>query len=93
MNAPSRLLPYTSSPAETSTNATVQDGHPLRTDVSGRGDAFTETRRLAREPAIIASFSRALLEGLRADQTDQEFGAQLEAAIEQIWRASVDKNR
>ena len=44
---------------------------------------------LARDPTLIASFSRALLEGLREDQTDEEFNAQLESSIEQIYRASV----
>jgi fructose-bisphosphate aldolase, class I len=44
---------------------------------------------LARDPTLIASFSRALLEGLREDQTDEEFNAQLESSIEQIYQASV----
>ena len=46
---------------------------------------------LARDPVLIASFSRALLEGLTEGQTDEEFNAQLESSIEQIYRASVDK--
>jgi fructose-bisphosphate aldolase, class I len=46
---------------------------------------------LARDPSLIASFSRALLEGLRDDQTDEQFNAQLESSIEQIFRASVAK--
>jgi fructose-bisphosphate aldolase class I len=46
---------------------------------------------LARDPTLIASFSRALLEGLTAEQSDEEFNAQLESSIEQIYRASVDK--
>jgi fructose-bisphosphate aldolase, class I len=46
---------------------------------------------LARDPTIIASFSRALLEGLTESQTDEEFNAQLEASIEQIYQASVHK--
>ncbi len=36
---------------------------------------------LAREPSMIASFSRALLEGLSGEQTDEQFNAQLEASI------------
>jgi fructose-bisphosphate aldolase, class I len=47
--------------------------------------------RLAKEPAMIASFSRALLEGLTDQQTDEEFTATLEASIDAIYRASVDK--
>jgi len=46
---------------------------------------------LARDPTLIASFSRALLEGLTESQTDEQFNAQLESSIEQIYRASVDK--
>jgi fructose-bisphosphate aldolase class I len=48
---------------------------------------------LARDPTLIASFSRALLEGLTAEQTDEEFNAQLESSIKQIYRASVDKQK
>lgn len=47
---------------------------------------------LARDPTLIASFSRALLEGLADSQTDQEFNAQLERSIEQIYQASVTKS-
>ena len=46
---------------------------------------------LARDPTLIASFSRALLEGLTESQTDEEFNAQLESSIEQIYTASVHK--
>jgi fructose-bisphosphate aldolase class I len=46
---------------------------------------------LARDPAMIASFSRALLEDLSAGQTDEQFTTQLDASIEQIFEASVDK--
>jgi fructose-bisphosphate aldolase class I len=46
---------------------------------------------LARDPTLIASFSRALLEDLTEGQTDEEFNARLESSIEQIYRASVDK--
>ena len=47
--------------------------------------------RLARDPTLIASFSRALLEGLTEQQTDEQFNEQLEASIEQIYQASVHK--
>ena len=46
---------------------------------------------LERDPTLIASFSRALLEGLTESQTDEEFSATLGASIEEIYRASVDK--
>jgi fructose-bisphosphate aldolase, class I len=48
-------------------------------------------RLLAKDPSMIASFSRALLEGLSDGQTDAEFEATLDASIAEIYRASVDK--
>jgi fructose-bisphosphate aldolase class I len=45
--------------------------------------------RLARDPAMIASFSRALLEGLSDGQSDEQFNAQLDASVAQIYDASV----
>ena len=47
--------------------------------------------RLAKDPVMIASFSRGLLEDLRADQTDEEFHAALESAVESIYVASTAK--
>ncbi len=44
---------------------------------------------LAKNPGIIASFSRALLEDLRHQMTDAEFDAALGAAIDEIYNASV----
>jgi fructose-bisphosphate aldolase class I len=46
---------------------------------------------LARDRTLIASFSRALLEGLTEGQTDEEFTATLRHSVEEIYRASVDK--
>jgi fructose-bisphosphate aldolase class I len=45
--------------------------------------------RLARNPGMIASFSRALTEGLSKKQSDAEFNAALGANIDKIYRASV----
>ena len=45
--------------------------------------------RLARNPGVVASFSRALTEGLSADQSDEEFDAALDATIQSIYDASV----
>ncbi|MBU6245365.1 MAG: fructose bisphosphate aldolase [Actinomycetales bacterium] len=45
--------------------------------------------RLARNHGVIASFSRALSEGLTAQQTDAEFNAALDAAIDSIYQASI----
>jgi fructose-bisphosphate aldolase class I len=47
--------------------------------------------RLARDHSMIASFSRALLEGLTADQSDEEFTSTLDHSIAEIYAASVDK--
>lgn len=45
--------------------------------------------RLSRNHGMIASFSRALTEGLSAQQSDEEFDAALDAAIEGIFAASL----
>jgi fructose-bisphosphate aldolase, class I len=44
---------------------------------------------LARNHLLIASFSRALTEGLTVDQTDTEFDEKLKANIDEIYEASV----
>lgn len=43
---------------------------------------------LARQHGVVASFSRALTEGLRVDLTDAEFDAMLDNSIEEIFQAS-----
>jgi len=48
-------------------------------------------RELARNKGMIASFSRALLEDLRHQMSDEEFDAALAEAIDAIYTASVDK--
>jgi fructose-bisphosphate aldolase, class I len=44
--------------------------------------------RLRRQHGMVASFSRALTEGLSAQQSDAEFDAALDASIESIFQAS-----
>lgn len=44
--------------------------------------------RLSRNHGVVASFSRALTEGLKAQQSDEEFNALLDASIESIYQAS-----
>jgi fructose-bisphosphate aldolase, class I len=44
--------------------------------------------RLARNHRMVASFSRALVEGLTKQQSDAEFNAMLDASIESIYQAS-----
>ena len=46
---------------------------------------------LRRDTTLIASFSRALLEGLTESQTDEQFNARLDSSIAQIYQASVEK--
>ena len=48
-------------------------------------------RELARNPGMIASFSRALLEDLRHQMSDDEFDRALGEAIDEIYQASTDK--
>lgn len=45
--------------------------------------------KLAQNKGMTASFSRALVENLRADQTDEEFTAALDAAIQSIYEAAT----
>jgi len=45
-------------------------------------------RRLTRNTGMVASFSRALTEGLSAQQSDDEFDATLDQSIEAIFQAS-----
>lgn len=48
-------------------------------------------RELAKNPGMIASFSRALLSDLRAQQSDEEFDRVLGTAIDEIYQASTLK--
>ena len=48
-------------------------------------------RELAKNPGMIASFSRALLSDLRAQQSDEEFNRTLGQAIDEIYEASTEK--
>jgi fructose-bisphosphate aldolase class I len=52
---------------------------------------FAEEPTIAAPEPVVASFSRALLEGLRVEQTDAEFDAVLNAAIQSIFEASTVK--
>ncbi len=45
-------------------------------------------RRLRRNHGVVASFSRALVEGLSAQQSDAEYNALLDASIQSIFEAS-----
>jgi fructose-bisphosphate aldolase, class I len=56
--------------------------------LSGGYSRDEANEKLARNPGVIASFSRALTEGLHADQSDEEFDATLDEAIAGIVAAS-----
>ena len=45
--------------------------------------------RLSKNAGMIASFSRALTEGLSAQQSDDEFNATIADTIDSIYRASI----
>jgi fructose-bisphosphate aldolase class I len=56
--------------------------------LSGGYSRDEANRRLARQKNMVASFSRALTEGLTAQQTEAQFDSALDAAIESIYQAS-----
>ena len=57
--------------------------------LSGGYDRDEANERLSRQKGMIASFSRALLEGLSADQSDEEFNRTLDRSIQSIYEASL----
>lgn len=57
--------------------------------LSGGFEREEANRRLARNKGIIASFSRALSEGLSAKQSDAEFNKALDQSIQSIYEASI----
>ena len=57
--------------------------------LSGGYSLEEATQRLAQNPGIIASFSRALTEGLSAQQSDAEFNAAIARSIDALHAASV----
>ena len=57
--------------------------------LSGGYSRDEANKRLARQHGMTASFSRALAEGLKAQQSDKEFNAALDASVESIYRASI----
>jgi len=66
--------------------------HPMVLRVVALSGGFSRgeaCRELARNPGMIASFSRALLSDLRHQQSDEEFNRTLETAIDEIYEASV----
>ena len=65
--------------------------HPNVLRVAALSGGYTREEsnaRMARNNGVIASFSRALTEGLTAQQTDEEFNAMLDSSIASIFEAS-----
>jgi fructose-bisphosphate aldolase class I len=56
--------------------------------LSGGYSRDEANEKLAQNTGVIASFSRALSEGLSADQNDEEFDAMLAEAVDSIFEAS-----
>lgn len=66
--------------------------HPNVVRVVALSGGYTQAdanTRLARNHGVVASFSRALAEGLSANQTDAEFNAMLDDSIQKIYDASI----
>jgi fructose-bisphosphate aldolase class I len=65
--------------------------HPRTLKVVALSGGYTReeaNEKLARNNGMVASFSRALAEGLTAQQSDAEFNAALDASIQSIYDAS-----
>ncbi|MBP1995411.1 fructose bisphosphate aldolase [Paenibacillus eucommiae] len=68
----------------------MDDPHVVRVvALSGGYDRSEANEKLARNHGLIASFSRALSEGLTAQQTDEDFNAMLSSTITSIYKASI----
>jgi fructose-bisphosphate aldolase class I len=57
--------------------------------LSGGYDRETSNDLLAANHGVIASFSRALTEGLTVDMSDEEFNKALDGSIASIYAASI----
>jgi fructose-bisphosphate aldolase class I len=65
--------------------------HPKVVRVLALSGGYTREEantRLRRNHGVVASFSRALVEGLSAQQSDAEYNARLDAFIQSIFEAS-----
>ena len=68
--------------------------HPRMQRVVALSGGYTRSdacARLAHNHGMIASFSRALVDGLTVGMSDAEFDAELGAAIDEIYTASTVK--
>ena len=80
-------------PSEANFYAPLVDHHRVARVValSGGYSRDEASRLLAMNRGMIASFSRALVEDLRASMSDAEFQAALQRSIDQIFEASTAK--
>ncbi|WP_026888976.1 fructose bisphosphate aldolase [Clostridium beijerinckii] len=68
----------------------IDDPHVVRVVALSGGYSQTEANeRLARNNGLIASFSRALSQGLTAQQTEEEFNETISKSIKKIYEASI----
>ena len=68
--------------------------HPRVARVVALSGGYKRTdacQRLARNHGVIASFSRALIDDLKQSMSDAEFDSALGEAVDEIYRASVEK--
>jgi fructose-bisphosphate aldolase, class I len=66
--------------------------HPATSRVVALSGGYSRdeaNERLARQNGMVASFSRALTEGLSKQQDDEEFNATLDKSIQSIYEASI----
>ncbi|MED5015837.1 fructose bisphosphate aldolase [Paenibacillus chibensis] len=68
----------------------MEDPHVVRIVALSGGYSQAEANdKLAHNHGLIASFSRALSQGLTAGQTDEEFNAMLSESVQAIYEASI----
>jgi len=66
--------------------------HPKVVRVVALSGGYTRDEaddRLRKNHGVVASFSRALLDGLSVHQSDAQFNAVLDASIQSIYEASI----
>ncbi|WP_343584671.1 fructose bisphosphate aldolase [Flavobacterium sp.] len=68
----------------------ISDPHVVRVVALSGGYSREEAnQKLSQNQGLIASFSRALSEGLTANQSDEDFNAELKETIKGIYQASI----
>ena len=68
----------------------INDKHVVKVvALSGGYERVDACERLKRNKNMIASFSRALLEGLNVNDSDEEFDKKLAKSIDMIYKASI----